>query len=608
LPRKKHAKIRFFFDIRKKYCFFFVNIFIFGFFLVHLHHILWYYIKSCIIMAKYHWNYISVGGSTRVKISSGEDIRHLPELDRKLWTVLACPTTGLEMDPETLKSMDTDHNGKIRIDEVVETSQWLCTVLKDPKILFKQQAVLPLSEIADEAVAAVAKEIAGEGDTVALEQVDEAIAAVTVEEQPVPEAPLPAEVIAAYKACKDEYTRYYELEKLQKLGLARIPEETVAPGMTEKKFADMGAQIQAWEEASAAAGKANADALAAAKARFAPLRKLLLLSRDYVQLLHNFVTFEDFYDLSDKKGIFQAGTLLIDQRACHLCMRVSDMSKHDTQASFSGMFLVYCDCVDQSTARQMQIVAAVTVGEINNLTVGKNAVFYDRQGNDWDATIVKVIDNPISIKQAFWTPYRKLGKWVEDKINQRAAEKEQKQFEDLTANVEQKAGELPSAATVAEAKEQKPVAAAAPQAFDIAKFAGIFAAIGMAVGMIGSMLVSVAKGWVALTWWQQIIVFLGIMMIISGPSMILAYLKLRRRNLSPLLNANGWAVNADAIINVLFGATLTDQARYPMLKLKDPFVKEGMPAWQKWAIAILVIAVVAVAAWLIYVFALKATV
>lgn len=126
--------------------------------------------------------------------------------------------------------------------------------------------------------------------------------------------------------------------------------------------------------------------------------------------------------------------------------------------------------------------------------------------------------------------------------------------------------------------------------------------------MIGSMLVSVAKGWVALTWWQQIIVFLGIMMIISGPSMILAYLKLRRRNLSPLLNANGWAVNADAIINVLFGATLTDQARYPMLKLKDPFVKEGMPAWQKWAIAILVIAVVAVAAWLIYVFALKATV
>ncbi len=559
-------------------------------------------------MAKYHWNYISVGGSTRVKISSGEDIRHLPELDRKLWTVLACPTTGLEMDPETLKSMDTDHNGKIRIDEVIETSQWLCTVLKDPKILFKQQAVLPLSEIADEAVAAVAKEIAGEGDTVALEQVDEAIAAVTVEEQPVPEAPLSAEVIAAYKACKDEYTRYYELEKLQKLGLARIPEETVAPGMTEKKFADMGAQIQAWEEASAAAGKANEDALAAAKARFAPLRKLLLLSRDYVQLLHNFVTFEDFYDLSDKKGIFQAGTLLIDQRACHLCMRVSDMSKHDTQASFSGMFLVYCDCVDQSTARQMQIVAAVTVGEINNLTVGKNAVFYDRQGNDWDATIVKVIDNPISIKQAFWTPYRKLGKWVEDKINQRAAEKEQKQFEDLTANVEQKAGELPSAATVAEAKEQKPVAAAAPQAFDIAKFAGIFAAIGMAVGMIGSMLVSVAKGWVALTWWQQIIVFLGIMMIISGPSMILAYLKLRRRNLSPLLNANGWAVNADAIINVLFGATLTDQARYPMLKLKDPFVKEGMPAWQKWAIAILVIAVVAVAAWLIYVFALKATV
>ena len=82
--------------------------------------------------------------------------------------------------------------------------------------------------------------------------------------------------------------------------------------------------------------------------------------------------------------------------------------------------------------------------------------------------------------------------------------------------------------------------------------------------------------------------------------MLIAYLKLRRRNLAPLLNANGWAVNADAIINVLFGATLTDQARYPMLKLKDPFVKQGMPTWQKWLIAILVIAALAVLAWLAY--------
>ena len=564
-------------------------------------------------MSNYKWNYVSVGGSTRVKISSGEDIRHLPELDKKLWTVLACPTTGLEIDCESLRLMDTDGNGKLRVTEVQEAATWLCSVLKNPQTLFRQRAELKLDDIADEAIRAVAKEIVeskkskveSEGEKldkpelITLADVEAVLEAIKIDEQPVPEAPIEADVMAAHKAKKEEYTAYYELDKLQKIGLAQIPEETVKPGMTEKKYQEMGAQIAAWEEAKKAAEEANAKALTDAKAKYMPLRKLLLLSRDYVQLLHNFVTLQDFYDLSDKLGIFQAGTLMIDQRACHLCLRVTDMAKHDLQAGLSGMFLVYCDCENQTLKQKIQIVAAVTVGEVQNLTVGKNAVFYDRQGREWDATVYKIIDNPISIRQAFWTPYRKFGNWVTELINKRAAEKEQKQFENVTAKVDEKSQQMP-AATDAQAEKPQPQKA---QPFDIAKFAGIFAAFGMALGAIGTMLVSVAKGWVVLTWWQQILVILGLLLLISGPSMLIAFLKLRRRNLAPLLNANGWAVNADAIINVLFGATLTDQAKYPVLKLKDPFVKEGMPAWQKWLIAALVVIVLAVGAWLLYIFA-----
>ena len=556
-------------------------------------------------MSNYKWNYVSVGGATRVKISSGEDIRHLPELDKKLWTVLACPTTGLEIDSESLRLMDTDGNGKLRITEVQEAATWLCTVLKNPQTLFRQRAELKLDDIADEAILEVAKELCAakteKAELITLADVDQALEAIKIDEQPIPDAPLEADVMAAHKAKTEEYKAYYELDKLQKIGLATIPEETVKPGMTEKKFLEMGAQIAAWEEAKKTAEEANAKAMADAKAKYMPLRKLLLLSRDYVLLLHNFVTLQDFYDLSDKLGIFQAGTLYIDQRACHLCLRVTDMPKHDLQAGLSGMFLVYCDCQNQTLNQKIQVVAAVTMGEVQHLTVGKNAVFYDRAGREWDATVYKIIDNPISIRQAFWTPYRKFGNWVEELINKRAAEKEQKSFENITQNVEQKSQELPSAETAAAVEkkpEQKPVAP-----FDIAKFAGIFAAIGMAVGMIGSALVAVATGWIALTWWQQILVFCGILLLISGPSMLIAFLKLRRRNLAPLLNANGWAVNADAVINVLFGATLTDQAKYPVLKLKDPFVKEGMPAWQKWLITAAAMLVVVLAAWLVYKFA-----
>ena len=538
-------------------------------------------------MSKYNWTFANVGGVTRVRIQSGEDIRHLGELDKKKWTVLSCPTTGLEISEQSLKLMDSDGDGKLRVKEVVATADWLCATLKNPDTLFKQSDEIAIADILDESIAAVAKKIAGKKATIALADVEAAIAAVTIEEQAVPAAPLEADVIAAYKEKSAEYAAYFEQEKLQKIGLALIPEETPKPGMSEKKFLEMGAQIAEWEAAKAAAEGANAEALAAGQAEFMPLRKLLLLHRDFYRLLRNFVTLEDFYD-DDKKTIasFQCGTLIIDQRACHLCIRVNDPAKHDAQAPLSGMYLLYCNCVNQKTGKSMQIVAAVTQGEVNNLSVGKNAVFYDNDGLDYDATVTKIIDNPISIRQAFWTPYRKFGKWVEDKINKSAAEKDAKAFDDMTAT--------------AEAKAEGGAAAAPKPAFDIAKFAGIFAAIGMALGMIGTALVSVAAGLGKLSWWQLIIVFICILLVISGPSMIMAWLKLRRRNLAPVLNANGWAVNADAIISVFFGRTLTEQANFPLVK--DPLAKKknGMKPWQATLLTICCIAVLALAGWGVY--------
>ena len=59
------------------------------------------------------------------------------------------------------------------------------------------------------------------------------------------------------------------------------------------------------------------------------------------------------------------------------------------------------------------------------------------------------------------------------------------------------------------------------------------------------------------------------MLLISMPSMVLAYLKLRKRNLGPILDANGWAVNARAKINVPFGATLTSVAKLPPGSRRD---------------------------------------
>ena len=493
-------------------------------------------------MSDYKWSFANVGGVTRVRIQSAEDLRHLGELDKKMWTVLSCPVNGLEISSDSLSQMDQDGDGKLRLKEVVATSEWLCASLKDPQTLFEQKDSIALDNIADESIKAIGDPLAKDG-VVSLADVQAAIDAVTIEAQPVPEAPLEADVIAAFKEKQAEYAEYFEKEKLQKLGLAVIAEDAPKPGMTEKKFVEMGKQIAEWEAAKAAAEGANAAALDAAKSVFMPLRKLLLLHRDFYRLLRNFITLEDFYD-DDEKTIasFQAGTLIIDQRACHLCIRVADLPKHDSQAPLSGMYLLYCNCENKKTGKTAQIVAAMTQGEIKNLSVGKNAVFYDNDGLDYDATVFKIIENPISIRQAFWTPYRKLAKWIEDKVNKSASEKDAAVMGDMTAKAD--------AATSAPGEAPKP-------AFDIAKFAGIFAAIGMALGMIGTALVAVFAGLATLKWWQLLLVFVAILLVISGPSMIMAWLKLRRRNLAPVLNANGWAVNADAIISVPFGKKLT---------------------------------------------------
>ena len=536
-------------------------------------------------MAKYNWTFANVGGVTRVKIQSGEDIRHLGELDEKLWTVLSCPTTGLEIDSESLRLMDSDGDGKLRVKEVQQAAAWLCSVLRDPEVLLAGKDEVLIADIVDEGMRTVAEAVAKGNPQVSLADVEAAIAGVSIEAVAAPEVPYAADVMAAYKAKKDEYAAYFEQEKLAKLGLAVIAADAVKPGMEQAAFEEMGKAIADYEAAVAAAADANAKALSAAQAQYQPLRKLLMLTRDFYRLLRNFVTFEDFYR-KDIQAIFQAGTLVIDQRACTLCLRVSDMGKQNAQAGASGMFLVYCDCESKKLGQKMQIVAAMTVGDIRNLTVGKNALFYDNQGNDWDAVVTKIIDNPISISQAFWSPYRKFGAWVTDLINKSAAEKDSKGFADLTAKVQEGAKNTPAAG-------EKPKV----QAFDIAKFAGIFAAIGMAVGYIGAFFTSVVGGFAALKWWQDILAVIGILLVISGPSMFLAWMKLRKRNLAPVLNANGWAINADVMVSVVFGNTLTTQAQFPLLQLVDPSVKKKMPCWAKWLIGLVAAAIVAAGIW-----------
>ena len=698
----------------------------------------------------YDWKFSTVGGVTRVNIESGQDILHLDELDRKLWTALSCPLKNLEIDEKTMTMLDTNGDGKIHIEEIVAASKWLTSVINDPDLLLKREAFIPFSafntsneeglhlletskqilenlglekdniSIADvsdslaifaktrfngdgiitensaddEAVKALIKNVldcmgnvtdrSGDPgvDTDKIEAFYTALADYTAwkdagdadKDNIFPYGDDTAAALAACMAVKDKIDDFFMRCKLAsfnadsasvldvssaKIGeisgnnlaastdeiatypLARVNAEHKLPLgkeinpawaaamanlkklVIDKEFKDAeylteeqwlgilakfaaynawmgakkGAEVESlgYETAKNILAENKKEALLELVAQDKALEsksnaidkvdKLLHLYRDFFTLLTNFVTFADLYS-PDKKAIFQAGTLYIDERACDLCIKVSDMGAQGTMAPLSNMYILYCDCTCKSKPGTMTIAAVVTDGDVGSIMVGKHAVFYDRDGLGWNATVTKIIENPISIRQAFWQPYRKMSKSIEDMINKRAAEKDAKVMAE--ANTKIQTAEIPAEGKKPEVKPP----------FDIAKFAGIFAAIGLALGMVGAAIGGLFA-WLGLHWYHWIILFAAIIIIISGPAMVMAWMKLRKRNLSPILNANGWALNARVLVNVKFGATLTSIAKYPIVKTKDPFATKA-PWWKKllrWLVVIICLGVVAYFIW-----------
>ena len=300
------------------------------------------------------------------------------------------------------------------------------------------------------------------------------------------------------------------------------------------------------------------------------LEKLACFTRDLLTLANNFVAFKDFYSRQGP-ATFQIGTLYIDERACDLCVAVNDAGKHASMAGLSRVCLIYVDCV--RGAEKMSVAAAMTAGDVSYLMVGRNGVFYDRKGQDWNATITKLVDNPISLRQAFWSPYKRMARLVSEQLQKMAASKA-KASEDQLGNMAQATTQK---AVTAPAKAAPP---AQPTPFDVGKFAGIFAAIGLALGALGTALVSALSGLFSLSWWQIPLALGGVVLLISLPAVVFAWFKLRSRNLGPILDANGWAVNARARINIPFGTSLTHLAKLPAnaeRSMQDPYAEESKP-------------------------------
>lgn len=670
----------------------------------------------------HQWRFFRSGGFDQVKLDRIEDWQQLDQLDAKLWAALSCPVKGLEFDGKTLQYLDSDQDGRVRIDEVKAAVRWALSLLKSPEVLLSGDA-LPLAAIndshadgqrilasarrlltnlgqptassvqvqllADPALVFPPNQFNGDGiitvelaTEASLQQlISQAIAAghSSVDRSGV--AGINQEQLQAFTEqaraqlswlttgaqlqtlfdgniaqiaglfneldgkVTDYFTRcqlaaydanainalngnnddYLQLAKsllsaqnseASQLPLARISETASLPlhsglhphwagrltqlaklvgwqtsSISATDWQQLATQLASYRDWQQQAGSGplaeldattlsaisnetvvaqaqaliEADSAAAAEAEaILDVDKLVHFQRYLRDLLPNFVSFARFYSL-EQPAVFQNGRLYIDGRSCDLCMEVNDAGKHAKLAGLSGTYLLYLDCVRAGSNAKKTVVAAVTAGDGGNLMVGRNGVYYDRHGQDWDATVTSIVQNPISIREAFYTPYQRIGRLISEQIQKFAAAKD-KEIEAKSA-----AG-VGDAAKVAETGA-KPVAP-----FDVAKFAGIFAAIGLAIGAIGTAVASVVTGFLGLSWWQMPLALLGLVLFISGPSMLIAWFKLRTRNLAPLLDANGWAVNTNAKLSLPFGARLTSLATLPSgasRSLQDPFAPKS---------------------------------
>ncbi|NLB69252.1 MAG: hypothetical protein GX804_06160 [Lentisphaerae bacterium] len=690
------------------------------------------------------WKFHRFGGVDQVILHDAEDLMKLHELDLKLWMALSMPVAGLQLDPKTMEMLDTDNNGRIHPEEILEAVQWSCEAVTDPAILLESLNEVPISNIKDPKLAASAQHVLrnlgkNDSDTISLSDVadrvkifsqtlfngdgvvppeaaeedkeaeafihdmvatlggvedrcgrpgvdsemlerffTDAAAVIDWKEKAADPAMSPlgtdatASALSSVQAVKQKIDDFFARCRLASFderstailnrdaedfrtiattefdadhpdiaafplaqisadgdlpltkginpawrnAMAAFVENAVVPlcdsektFLEEEEWVEIQNKLAAFAKHSETKPDSPVIALGMEKLlaltnsdmkerigqliakdlelkpeseRIAAVEKLLHFCRDLPEILTNYVNFADFYGQTD--AVFQIGTLYIDGRACSLCIEVVDEAKQATLASLSGFFLAYCDLQRPGTPVR-KIVAAITDGDDDNLMVGRNGIFIDRKGLVWDATITQIVTAPISVRQAFWLPYKKFVRMIEEQIAKRAQAADDSATSKLTSSVETALTQPAAPAAGAATPDKK---------LDL----GTIALIGTAIGGISALVAGFLKTLFGLGFWLPL-GLLGILLLISGPSMLLASLKLRRRNLAPLLDANGWAINTRARVNIPFGATLTKLASLPpgtVPSFDDPFQKKKSPL-KRWGTFILLLIILGAILW-----------
>jgi len=278
------------------------------------------------------------------------------------------------------------------------------------------------------------------------------------------------------------------------------------------------------------------------------VEKLILYQANLIDLANNFVGFPYLYD-AHRRAMFEMGRLVMDGRHFNFSVLVPNRAEHAAIVRTSNIFTMYVE-ISPPEGGTFEVAVPVTSGGKGNLCVGKRGIFRDVSGRELDARVVHIVENPISISEALLSPFQRAGRILTGKI------------ESIAATAEKRL----DTAVAATSDRLHPVGTPAPtgQATSRGLLAGgLLMGGGVALAALGSAFAYVTKSLAAVRWYQIVLMGAGLVLAVLLPISIVALMKLRRRDLSAILEGSGWAINARMRLTLRQGRFFTRRPGYP---------------------------------------------
>ena len=444
--------------------------------------------------------------------------------DLKNWYAISCPTAGLRFDARTLEFLDSNHDGHIRSDEVqaalaflkergIEPGQLaepdpdaeakLADVLKRIADLANAEpSEADKNAMADWEAEGLKPEIAVCGEATA--DANAALAAVEAVVDafftPPEDMPLVTDEPDKTLPLRDHLNpKHLEavLAFAEKCVKPVIGERDSISRLEWKKVKAAFAPYRAWVAAKPVAS-------APEKAGLEDEEKLVRYRMNLGEFLVNYVSMGRLYG-GKGEAIFQMGVLRIDGKELNLCFHVDSEAAHSALSGRSDCCVIYVKLSRPEEGATRTICAVVTAGTVGGLYVGRNGVFYDRDGRNWEATITKVVEAQVSLAEAFWMPWKKLGAAISGAVKKFLGDRE------AAADAKLAAG----AQNVTAGKKDGASGAGG------AALASSVAAIGIGVGMVGAAAASLMAAVKGMGPWQAVAAVVAIVLVVSMPSVIL---------------------------------------------------------------------------------------